>query len=217
MHAALLPDLRCRHGKHSPLPQGPDRRLAVRIGRRLQGRLATFLGVGVRMMHRARSIAPILALMLALCPILDVHAASTDVAPRSKTAVPTAPPSIDVRDAWVRWLPGTLPAAGYMTLTNTSGHAVTVVAASSPDYGDVMLHQTVHAHDHDVMTAVASLPIPAGGTVRAAPDAAEGYHWMLMQATHPIAVGSHVSLQLRLDDGSTIAVPMIVSPPTRLH
>jgi len=157
-------------------------------------------------------------MMLIVCPIAYADAASRAVASHdTQTGHPPSPPAVNVRDAWVRWLPGTLPSAGYMTLTNTGGHDVTVVGASSPDYADVMLHQTRHGNDHDVMQAVASLRIAAGGTVRAAPDASEGYHWMLMRATHPIAVGSHVTLQLRLDDGSTIVVPMIVSPPTRLH
>ena len=181
--------------------------------------MATTLPAVLRRLSCAvrRALSMALLPMLVLCP--NVHAAASDAGTTSPTTTGQAAShhSIVVQDAWVRWLPGTLPSAGYMTLTNTSARAVTVVGAASPDYGDVMLHQTVHKNDHDVMTAVASLRIPAGGTVRAAPEAADGYHWMLTQATHPITVGAYVSLQLRLDDGSTIVVPMIVSPPTRVH
>ncbi|WP_347554695.1 copper chaperone PCu(A)C [Robbsia sp. KACC 23696] len=168
-----------------------------------------------------------LSLMLALQPAIGAATASDltshqtagpahgSAAQMPGSNVPS--PTLVVRDAWVRWLPGALPAAGYMTLTNTGSRTLSIVGASSPDYGMVMLHRTEHADGHDTMTAIASWPIPAGATVRAAPDAADGYHWMLMQASHPIAVGMRISLHLRLADGSTIVVPMPVSPPTRLR
>jgi len=138
------------------------------------------------------------------------HSAASESAYRSGEGV-------DVNHAWVRWLPGALPAAGYMTVTNRRSGPITLIGASSPDYGEVMLHQTVHTHDHDTMTAVTALTIPAGATVRMAPGAADGYHWMLMRPSHPIAVGQQVSLRLRLADGQTIVVLMTVGPPTRLQ
>src|SRR4051794_7107383 len=45
--------------------------------------------------------------------------------------------------AWVRWLPNALPAAGYMTLENQRAQQVELVAASSPDYARVTVHQTL--------------------------------------------------------------------------
>jgi len=48
---------------------------------------------------------------------------------------------IQVRDAWIRWLPANVPGGGYMTVTNTGTAARLLTGASSPDYGEVSIHQ----------------------------------------------------------------------------
>src|ERR1700688_3080572 len=50
--------------------------------------------------------------------------------------------TVQAKDAWVRWLPGNLPAGGYVTLVNTSDRPISLVAASCPDYGVVSLHRS---------------------------------------------------------------------------
>jgi periplasmic copper chaperone A len=58
--------------------------------------------------------------ILALCGVL-AHAANT-------------PPPISATLAWVRWLPGNLPAGGYLTLRNDGDRPATLVSVSSPDF-----------------------------------------------------------------------------------
>jgi copper(I)-binding protein len=41
---------------------------------------------------------------------------------------------IDVRDAWVRWLPGNLPAAGYLTVANNTARQASPDLSHSPLY-----------------------------------------------------------------------------------
>ena len=47
---------------------------------------------------------------------------------------------VKVNQAWLRILPGDLPAAGYAALQNTSKEPVALTGARSTFYADVMLH-----------------------------------------------------------------------------
>lgn len=126
-------------------------------------------------------------------------------------AAPAARDGIAVRDPWVRWLPAGLPAAGYLTLVNATGSDRFLTGVSSADYGSVMLHQSYSLPDgSEGMRAVARLRIPAHGQAVLAPG---GYHLMLMRPLHPIAPGGRASIELRLDDGTTLRVLMPVEPP----
>jgi copper(I)-binding protein len=133
--------------------------------------------------------------------------------PLARAQAPQAPhgaPRIVVHDAWVRWLPNRLPAAGYMNLTNTSNQGVDLVSASSPDYGSVMLHRSVSNGSTQSMEMVDKLPIPAHGAVAVAPG---GYHLMLEAPRHKIAPGDTVHVQLRFSNGETVDTPMPVKTP----
>ena len=127
-----------------------------------------------------------------------------------------APPAtkVQISDGWVRWLPSKLPAAGYMTLTNTSDNAIDRVESSSPDYGDVMLHQTVSNGSTSTMQMADKLPLPPHEKVKIAPG---GYHFMLSDPTRAIAPGATVQLQLRFSDGEVVKTSLPVSPPTRTN
>lgn len=71
----------------------------------------------------------LLAALAALSLSLNAHAAGAA--------------SISAQNAWVRWLPNKLPAAGYVTLVNASDKPIDLVEVDSPEYGMTMLHQTV--------------------------------------------------------------------------
>ncbi len=93
------------------------------------------------------------------------------------TFASAAPPSAIVVDGgWVRWLPGDLPAAAYLTLVNNGDKPVTLVGMSSPDYGMAMLHQTTNDGSTSKMIMVDKLAIPAHGKVQFSPG---NYHVML--------------------------------------
>ncbi|MGF6772553.1 copper(I)-binding protein [Paraburkholderia sp. GAS199] len=130
-------------------------------------------------------------------------------APAAQAADPHA---ISVKDAWVRWLPGNLPAAGYATLVNAGDKPIDLVEISSKDYGDAMLHQTVSNGSSQKMVMVDRLTVPAHGQVAIAPG---GYHVMLEEAKHKVAPGDTVHLTLKFSDGETLDTPFAVKSPAQ--
>jgi periplasmic copper chaperone A len=120
--------------------------------------------------------------------------------------------TIAVQNAWVRWLPNNLPAAGYVTLTNSGDKPVDLVDVSSADYGSAMLHQTVSNGSTQQMVMVDKLTVPAHGQASIAPG---GYHVMLEDAKHKIAPGDTVHLKLKFSDGETLDAPFAVKSPAQ--
>lgn len=124
-------------------------------------------------------------------------------------AAMSATPSVHVEQAWIRWLPANLPAAGYATIVNDTDGVQRLVAASSPAYGSVMLHRSRLAQGDSTMEMVDHLDVPAHGSVKLAPG---GYHLMLSHATHPVKPGDKVPMRLRFADGSVLQVDFSVLP-----
>ncbi|NYH24175.1 copper chaperone PCu(A)C [Paraburkholderia bryophila] len=122
--------------------------------------------------------------------------------------------AISVKNAWVRWLPNNLPAAGYATLVNASDKPVDLVDISSADYGDAMLHQTVSNGSSQKMVMVDKLTVPAHGQVAISPG---GYHVMLENAKHKVAPGDTVHLTLKFSDGETLDTPFAVKSPAQTN
>jgi len=140
------------------------------------------------------------------------HAA--DIRAPSASSPATSHPIVRVAEGWVRWLPGKLPAAAYMTLENTTDAPIDLVGADSPDYGSVMLHRSVNNGATSTMMMTDKLALPPHRVVAISPG---DYHFMLSDATHPIAPGATVQLTLHFSDGSHLKTPLPVSPPTRMH
>ncbi|TAL74589.1 MAG: copper chaperone PCu(A)C [Rhodanobacter sp.] len=111
--------------------------------------------------------------------------------------------------AWIRVLPGDLPAGGYVTLQNPSTQPATLVGASSPSYGMAMLHESSRAGGMNRMRMVEKLVIPAHGSQMLAPG---GYHLMLMHAKTPVAPGATVRITLTFADGSALPVDFAARP-----
>lgn len=116
-------------------------------------------------------------------------------------------PVVEAAEAWVRWLPADLPAAGYVTLTNKGPTTLELVGASSPDYAEVGMHQTLDNHGMSEMRPVASLVMKPQATVRFAEG---GYHLMLMHAKRQLRPGDRVEIVFRFSDGRTMPVPFEV-------
>ena len=110
---------------------------------------------------------------------------------------------------WIRVMPGALPAGGYVVLENHGDHAVSLSAASSPAYAEVMLHKSSTDSGMGRMEHVEALSIPAHGKAALSPG---GYHLMLMKATAPVKVGDQVRVTLRFADGSTLEAPFEAKP-----
>ena len=111
--------------------------------------------------------------------------------------------------AWIRVLPGDLPAGAYVTLENTGDQAASLRGAHSARYGEAMLHQSSGAGGVNRMAMVDELAIPAHGKAELSPG---GYHLMLMKAAAPVKVGDKVKVTLSFGDGSTLDADFIARP-----
>ncbi|OOG48013.1 copper chaperone PCu(A)C [Rhodanobacter sp. C01] len=111
--------------------------------------------------------------------------------------------------AWIRVLPGNLPAGAYVTLSNDGDKAIALSGANSTTYSEVMLHQSSSEGGMSRMAMVDSLSVPAHGSAVLAPA---GYHLMLTKPMRPVKPGDSVRLILRFTDGSTLATDFLARP-----
>lgn len=125
------------------------------------------------------------------------------------SVVAAAAPALLASDAWIRATPGSEVAAAYLTVRNTSAAPVTIVAVRSAAAGAAMIHETRLAGTQSTMRPRAEVVVPAGESVRFAP---EGLHVMLQGLLHPLRVGDAVPLVLVLKDGGTVEVSAHVRP-----
>jgi copper(I)-binding protein len=119
-----------------------------------------------------------------------------------------ATPAVRAENAWIRWLPANLPAAGYATLVNSGDVPEVLIGASSPDYGEVSLHQNLIRDGNVEMRPVERIAINPHSSLRLA---AAGYHMMLMQPSKALKPGDRVTITLRFLSG-TLAVQFEVRP-----
>ena len=119
-------------------------------------------------------------------------------------AVPAAAAeaSVTLADGYIRTTIPARPAAGYFTLTNGGDTAASLVGASSPGCGSVMLHQSKTVNGQDTMVAVKSVAVPAHGSVSFAPG---GYHLMCMKPAATLKPGTTVPVRLTFADGGTLS------------
>lgn len=115
--------------------------------------------------------------------------------------------------AWIRVLPGALPAGAYVTLENDGDRPVALRGAGSTVYAEVMLHRSSRAGGMSRMSMVDALNVPAHGKAELAPA---GYHLMLMQPNAPVKPGDTVTLTLQFGDGSTLATDFVARPANAL-
>lgn len=107
-------------------------------------------------------------------------------------------------DAWVR-LPAVAgrPGAAYFTLHG--GAAETALARVTTDAAArAELHESMAMGHMTTMRPLASVPLPAGGTIRFAPG---GNHVMLFDLKPGLAPGGSATLRLTFADGTVATVP----------
>lgn len=122
-------------------------------------------------------------------------------------------PSTRVSHVWIREAPpGVDVLGGYFTLENLTGKPLALTAVTSPDFGAVMMHETVQQGGQESMQDVAKVDLPAHGSVEFKPGS---YHLMLMQPKKNLAAGDTVTLMLAFSDGSELAIlaPVRRDPP----
>jgi periplasmic copper chaperone A len=119
-------------------------------------------------------------------------------------------PAVEVKDAWIRWLPGNLPAGGYVTLVNTSDQPMKLVAASCPDYAAVSLHRSRNVAGTSRMQPVDQITIAAHSSL---PFAARGYHLMLERPRKALQPGDRVAVTLNFEGGAALTAPFELRRP----
>ncbi|SEM91297.1 hypothetical protein SAMN02800694_2119 [Luteibacter sp. UNCMF331Sha3.1] len=110
---------------------------------------------------------------------------------------------------WIRVLPGSLPAGGYVVFQNTGDREVAIVDAESPAYGMAMIHRSSTETGMGRMEMVDRVAIPPKGTVAFSPG---GYHVMLEHPTHPVTPGEPVQVIFTLSDGKKLPVTFVARP-----
>ncbi len=118
--------------------------------------------------------------------------------------------ALKAENAWIRWLPADLPAAGYLRLINAGDAAATLTGAESPAYAHVSLHRTVDVGGRVQMRPVERITIAAHSNLD---FEASGYHMMLMDATQPLKPADHVPITLHFADGTSLLVQFEVRKP----
>ena len=136
---------------------------------------------------------PLLALLLCL---VSLGACARDCTPQ-------------VRDGWIRLPPGAMAmmAAGFGRIENHCATPATIVAASSPAFGETSLHETRIVEGISRMRAVPELRIAPAGSAVLKPG---GLHLMLMDPRTPLQPGSRIAVEFTLGDGRKLLGEFVV-------
>lgn len=153
--------------------------------------------------RRRSSSAPIQACaVLALCTGLAAARASV------------AASSLVVSDPWMRAIAAPVPAAAYFILSNTSDTPRTLVGLSSPDCGELMMHQSRNVNGVGAMVMVARRIAPPHGRIVFAPG---GYHLMCLSPSKAVKPGRPHSRHASLRRRPASARPLPRARPGRMR
>lgn len=135
-------------------------------------------------------------------------AAAIALSPFAIAAV-APPPTIVVRNAWMRPAAAGAGAAAYLTVMNRGGAPDVLLSAASSDAGNVSVHESRRVGQIMTMRSVPSLPIKAGGTIRFAP---EGLHLMIQGLKRPFKPGDRLVLVLTFARAGRVHTRVAVRP-----
>jgi copper(I)-binding protein len=119
------------------------------------------------------------------------------------TSPPTAAQTVQIKAAWIRWLPGGVPLAGYATLANVSDQPLVLTSATSDAFHDLSLHQTLQTGGTVRMSPLERISIAPHTTLD---FEARGIHLMLMQPRETLDPHGAVPITLHFADGSSLTV-----------
>ena len=160
-------------------------------------RPAQFAAARVTMSHsRHRAALALTAAFIATLLVWSVHAAE---------------PAISVSNPRIRLLPGNLPLAGYVDLTNTGKRPLTLTAASSPVFAVVEFHKTVEERGAVRMVAIKHFEIRPQETARFTPGS---HHLMLLERSRPLKIGDEVPITFTFSSGDKLEVTFTVRSAT---
>jgi hypothetical protein len=117
-----------------------------------------------------------------------------------------------VSGAWSRPAAQGTTGAGFLTLSNPGAKPDALVSVESPLAGQVMVHQSSMSGGMASMKMVASVPVPAGGSVTFAPG---GYHLMFVGLRRALNVGDALPATLVFASGAKVKATFVVglAPP----
>jgi periplasmic copper chaperone A len=118
--------------------------------------------------------------------------------------------AIQIRDAWVRWLPGNLPAGGYLTVINSGDRPISLTGATCEAYGSVSLHRSREQGGVANMSPVTAITVRPHATLE---FAAEGYHLMLQQPKRALKPGDRIIITLTFASDAPMPVQFDVRSP----
>ena len=113
--------------------------------------------------------------------------------------------------AWIRVLPGDLPLAGYLLLSNPGQQSITLVGAHSPAVTQIEIHRGLEESGVARMMKVERATVPAHGRLAFSPG---DYHLMLFGRAQPLQPGGEVVVTLEFADGSQLPVPLALREAT---
>ena len=105
---------------------------------------------------------------------------------------------LSISNAWIRLLPGQLPAGAYCDIANAGEQSAVITGVASPVFEKAMLHRSVTRNGVEQMVHVRRVVVRAGQTFHFKPG---GYHIMLMPPHRPLKPGDSVPVSFRLADG----------------
>ena len=115
--------------------------------------------------------------------------------------------AVQIKAAWIRWLPGGVPLAGYATLANVSDRPLMLTSATSSAFHDLSLHQTLQSGGTVRMSPLERVAIAPHTTLD---FEARGIHLMLLQPRETLDPHGLVPITLHFGDGSSLTVPFQV-------
>ena len=117
----------------------------------------------------------------------------------------------EVKEGWVRIPPGKMPMmAGFGRIVNHCPTPATIVAARSPSFGSVELHETRLVDGVSRMRPVPQLRLPPDGAAALKPG---GMHLMLMKPSAALKPGSKVVVEFELAGGGKLLGEFEVRKP----
>ncbi|MDH5178439.1 MAG: copper chaperone PCu(A)C [Gammaproteobacteria bacterium] len=103
-------------------------------------------------------------------------------------------------NAWIAEAPpGVKVMAGYFDVVNTGSEEVLITEITSPEFGNIEFHRTVHEDGMMKMAAQPHVHVPPGKQVKLEPN---GKHMMMFNPVYRFFHGDHVTLRISLSDGS---------------
>ena len=121
---------------------------------------------------------------------------------------------LEVSGGWIRTPPPTaMMLAAYATVRNAGDGPVIFSGATSVDFGDVSLHETVEENGLERMRALGRIVLGPGETLTLAPG---GRHLMLMKPMRALHAGDSVDIRFVTETSGSITAKFVVrdeAPP----